>query len=199
MKVKDMQKFLLMVLITAFSSGLAQAETLFRWVDKDGKVHYGDSRPAESVKVERKSFSDGAEVADDELPYEVRQAKQNFPVTLYSSGSCGNLCIQASSFLERRGIPFSEKVLKTPDEIESAKKRYGISAVPTLTIGKTVLSGFSEEAWSSELDLAGYPKTKPYNMRAPTKKPANQESPESGTEAQPAENQPAGSPGEIAQ
>jgi hypothetical protein len=78
----------------------------------------------------------------------------------------------ARSLLTKRGIPFSEKLLKYKEDMEAFKKLSGFYDIPTLSVGKTFLRGFLAEQWSSELDIAGYPKTSSY--RAPAR-PANPE------------------------
>jgi glutaredoxin len=149
-----------------------QADELYRWVDDNGKVHYGDTRPADATDVERKNLSSDVSQNTD-LPYETRLAQQNFPVTLYAGENCGELCDRARSLLNKRGVPFSDKLLKTKSEIEAFQKLSGSNNSPTLLIGKTYLSGFSESAWNSELDVTGYPKTASYRQRiAPPVPPA---------------------------
>jgi glutaredoxin len=142
-----------------------EAGELFRWVDKSGKVHYSDVLPADVTDVERKKFSSASSQGED-LPYETLRAQQNFPVTLYVTSGCGAPCNQARAMLNKRGIPFSEKSLKTQEEIDAFYKTSGSSGAPTLAIGKNYLSGFQEAKWNSELDVAGYPKTASYRQRA---------------------------------
>jgi glutaredoxin len=86
-------------------------------------------------------------------------------VTLYVAENCTALCAQARSLLNKRGIPFVEKNLRTKDDAEAYKKLTGGNSVPALTIGKTLLSGFEAGQWNSALDLAGYPKTAPFGSR----------------------------------
>lgn len=141
----------------------AQAGELYRWVDAQGKVHYGDVIPADAAKVERKKIS-GAVSQNEDFPYEARLAQQNFPVTLYVTNGCGAPCDQARSMLEKRGIPFSEKLLQTKAEIDAFKALSGSDGAPTLAVGRTFLKGFQPEQWHSELDITGYPKTAPYRF-----------------------------------
>lgn len=149
-----------------------QAGELFRWVDKAGKVHYGDTKPADVADVERKKLSSPAAQSED-LPYETLRAQQNFPVTLYVMDGCTGPCVQARDLLHKRGIPFSEKPLKTQEDIDAFNKTTGSRVTPTLAIGKNYLSGFLESKWNSELDIAGYPKTASYRQRvAPPAPPA---------------------------
>jgi len=170
-----MKKFQLSIYLFLFILSSAQAGSLYRWVDKDGNIHYGD-RPAEdAVKSEQKTFSGPAAASDDDLSYGVRKAKQDFPVTLYVASNCGDVCVQARSMLNKRGIPFAEKNLVTTEDIEEFKTNKRGSSVPSLTVGETLLSGFEEGQWNSELDIAGYPKIAPYGSRPV--KPAAAEKP----------------------
>ncbi len=167
-----MKRMVLLLACLAIMTLGVQAGELFRWVDKDGKVHYSDTRPAEVTEVERKKFSSGSEQNED-LPYETRRAKQNFPVTLYVTKDCGQICDQARKMLSKRGIPFTEKMLQTKQDAEDFRHLSGIDGVvPVLGVGKNFLKGYLESQWNSELDIAGYPKTAPY--RTPSAPAASQ-------------------------
>ncbi|OGS80431.1 MAG: hypothetical protein A2Z94_06255 [Gallionellales bacterium GWA2_55_18] len=141
----------------------AQAGGLYRWVDAQGKVHYGDMIPAGASQVEEKKFSAAATPGED-LPYETRRAQQNFPVTLYVAENCTEYCDSARDLLNKRGIPFSEKMLRTREELDAFKALSGSDNVPTLAIGKTFLKGLQANQWQSEFDIAGYPKALPYRI-----------------------------------
>lgn len=149
-----------------------QAGELFRWVDAQGRVHYGDAPPAEALRVERKKLSD-AVMPGEGLSYEARRAQQNFPVILYVADNCTELCDQARSLLSKRGIPFSEKKLVTQEDIDAFKARSGSDSTPTLAVGRTFLKGFLATQWHGELDIAGYPRIAPYRPPAPGVLPAS--------------------------
>lgn len=155
--------YVLSLVLLVFNA--VHADTLYRWVDKEGKVHYGD-RPAEdAVNTEQKKFGASAAQGDDELSYGIRKAKQDFPVTLYAAANCGDYCVQARALLNKRGVPFVEKPLVTKEEIEAFKKLTGGDTIPTLMVGKSPLRGFEAGQWNSELDIAGYPKIAPYGTK----------------------------------
>jgi len=153
---------------TAFN---APAGELYRWMDARGKVHYGDMIPPDANHVEEKKFSDVA-APDEYLPYETRRAQQNFPATLYVAENCTEYCDKARDLLGKRGIPFSEKALRTKEEIDAFKAISGFDSVPALSIGKTILKGFQADQWNNELDIAGYPKTAPYRIPKASVAPA---------------------------
>ena len=106
--------------------------------------------------------------ADDEpqLPYATRQAKEKFPVTLYTSANCVDPCKLARNFLNGRGIPFAEKMLNTEEDIAELSKRLGSEAsTPSITVGAQSFRGFEAGTWNNLLDLAGYPSSAPYGTK----------------------------------
>jgi glutaredoxin len=154
----------------AMSPLSAGAGELFRWVDENGKVHYGDAPPA-SANAERKKFGGNVEQNED-ISFEASEAQKNFPITLYVSDTCKEPCTKARELLKNRGVPFSEKMLVTKSEIDEFQKLSGSSNAPTMKIGNSYLSGFSEPKWNSELDIAGYPKNATYRqLTAPPAQP----------------------------
>lgn len=179
-----MKYIALLLVVVAVTWSSAQAGEIMRWVDENGKVHYGDAPPPKA-KVERKQFGGKVEQSED-IPYEAMRAQQNFPVILYVSEQCVEPCIRARLLLRNRGVPFSEKVLRTKTEIEEFQKVSGSADSPTLAVGKTYLGGFFEGRWNSELDLAGYPKTATYRQRtAPAPEVQKSEQGETGEQQEP--------------
>jgi len=147
---------LVMALVAASASGQA-----YRWVDKDGRVHYTQTPPPPDAKdVQRKKL--GGNVADSSnLPYATQRAAQNFPVTLYTSPDCGAPCDSARSSLVNRGVPFKEISVVDQKSVEDLKKVSGKIQLPALVVGSEVQSGFLEGAYKSALDDAGYPSSAP--------------------------------------
>lgn len=139
---------------------LASAQGIYRIVGPDGRVTFSDKPPAKSEKATalspsgRSSEGGGA----SELPFELREAMNRYPVTLYTGDNC-EPCGAARSLLNRRGVPYTERTITTAQDIE-ALQRMGMEAtVPIATIGGQRLKGYLEGDWSSYLDAAGYPKT----------------------------------------
>jgi len=155
--MKSLTALLLVLVATA-----AFAQSAYRWVGKDGKVHYSDEPPlpADVQKVEQKKL--GASVIDSggKSSYETREAASKFPVTLYIGADCAAACKQAREFLGKRGIPYTEKVVAAPDEIAAFKKAAKTEMLPTLLVGGKAEPGFEEGAWGSLLEAVGYPTAK---------------------------------------
>ncbi len=177
-----MGKVILAVLLLAAATAAAQ-QTLYRWVDKEGRVHYTDTPPpAEAQQQERKKMGGGAEAAA--LPFAVRQAASRYPVTLYA-GDCGEVCDQARKLLEGRGIPYTEKDGRLPAEQAELKKLAGAAEVPVLKVGGQVLKGFEATQWHLTLDAAGYPRELPAALRPRPLKPATPRSEPASEQGQP--------------
>lgn len=155
---------LLPVSLLALVAASALAQDAYRWVDKDGKVHYGDQAPlpVETLHVEQKRLNASVIASGGNLSYEARQAAANFPVTLYTTTDCDPGCKNGRDFLKRRNIPFAEKVVVTAADAAAFKKAAGTEAllVPTLLVGTESQKGYTEAAWASLLDAAGYPAAK---------------------------------------
>jgi glutaredoxin len=142
------------------------AQTLtYRWIDSTGKTVFSDQPPSPGIQyVEIKN---GLGLEDNQqIPYATRQAAEKYPVTLYTTARCTEVCANARTLLNGRGIPFSEKMITRQDELaEIAKEMGSDSFVPGLKVGTQKLPGFEATAWNNLLDLAGYPKTAPYGSR----------------------------------
>jgi hypothetical protein len=149
-----------LLLLSLLCAGLVQAQGAYRWVDSDGKVHYGD-RPPPAATGKAKELKLGAPAADKQVSFTMRQAMENFPVTLYVSADCGEGCKEAGAHLKKRGIPFSEKSVATAEDSAALSKLIGGQAVvPVLMVGAKTRTGFEPGSWDGLLDAAGYPKVK---------------------------------------
>ena len=195
----------LAVLALAAAAGSAGAQ-VYRIVGPDGRVTFSDKPPAEaSAKAAPAAASSGrTEGASGSLPFELRQVATKYPVTLYSGPNCVP-CGSGRSFLSQRGIPFSEKSVSSPEDIEALGRISGGSAsLPLLTVGAQQLKGYSEHEWSQFLDAAGYPRSSqlPASYRQPAATPLVTAAPVRPSEtaaAEPAAAAPAPAPRAPAQ
>lgn len=139
------------------SVGTAQAQTVHRIVGADGKVTFSDRAPETTAAGTRSAArAPAASNATGELPYDLRQIAQRFPVTLYTGENCAP-CNAARSMLVQRGVPFAERTVNTNQDIDALQRLSGTNSLPYGTIGGQQLLGFSQAEWTQYLNAAGYP------------------------------------------
>ncbi|MBE7368444.1 glutaredoxin family protein [Ramlibacter pallidus] len=174
---------------------------VFRVVGPDGKVTFTDRPPpdANAKPAPTVALPGGGGSATAALPLDLRTATGRFPVTLYTSSDCAP-CGSARTFLQGRGVPFTERTVTSNEDIQALQRLAGQATVPFATIGGQHVRGFSDAEWGQYLDAAGYPKVSklPANWRNPEPRPlvvvqapaVPAESPQAqqGTPAQPAQN-----------
>jgi glutaredoxin len=150
---------LLAALVTLALAGTAAAQ--YRWVDAEGKVHYGDAPPRDAKDVRslglRPAPAPAGAEATSNLPFEVRRAVERAPVVLYTAPEC-QPCAPAAAMLRERGVPFAERTVASPDDLQEFRRLSGGLRLPHLTVGSQVQNGFNPDIWASLLDAAGYPK-----------------------------------------
>ncbi len=163
----------LMAAIAIFSAQIS-AQQLYRIVGPDGRVTFSDQPPPPSANAKVTSGRGGTfnETAGGAaLPFELRGVVQRFPVTIYTGKDC-TPCDSGRNMLRNRGVPFSERIIESPEDAESLKRLSGDTGLPFATIGAQQLKGYSETEWTSFLDAAGYAKTSQlpsgYRNPAPT-------------------------------
>ena len=151
-----------LIAFSLLAFALAAQAQFYRWTDENGKVHYTDTPPPASAKnVEKKGSArpGGAEAAPaGQQSYALQQATKNFPVTIYTSKDCGDPCTKGLDYLKKRGVPYTEKVIATQDEIDELIKLAGAPRVPVMVVGVIIQKEYEEQSWSEALDTAGYPK-----------------------------------------
>jgi glutaredoxin len=124
------------------------ADTLYKWVDKDGNVTYqGQPPPAQSGQVETMVERTDPAAANP---------TPDVPVVLYSIKVCDS-CDLVRHMLEQRGIPFQEKNADGDAAVQAEiKKVAGVLSVPVVTIGDQVLTGYNKQLMLKDLADAGF-------------------------------------------
>ena len=137
----------------------ASAQGLYRNVDANGRVTYTDQPPVANARPALVgNQAEGSGAGNAQLPFELRQVVQRYPVTLYTGDECGP-CATGRQMLQTRGIPFDERTVKSSEDVAALQRLSGNNSVPLLTIGSQQLKGYSDAEWSQYLDAAGYPKS----------------------------------------
>jgi hypothetical protein len=94
--------------IVAASAAAQTTPPIYRYVDPSGRVIYSDHVPPPNAKnVEAKRLTQNY-IETDKMSLEAKQARDRFPVTLYTF-NCGDVCDKAEALLNRRGVPFSRR------------------------------------------------------------------------------------------
>jgi len=159
---------LALVSLAVAASGSAFAQSAFKWVDAQGRTHYGD-RPPPTGAVELSVARANAAESSSALPGELGRVARSYPVVLYVTDDC-NPCALGRRMLVDRGVPYVEKKVSALEDVE-AFKRLGFAEVgfPAISVGRERSTGFDNQAWSRLLDAAGYPAESmlPPGWRAP--------------------------------
>ncbi|BFM18675.1 glutaredoxin domain-containing protein [Maricurvus nonylphenolicus] len=138
-------KYIASILLLVCATATAE---IYKWVDKNGKTHFSDKKPAhleaEEVKLRVNSFK---HVSYEVLgPEEEKPAKTRDEVVMYSTEWCG-YCKKARNYFQKNNIPFKEYDI---EKSSKAKKEYdslGGRGVPLIKYGKKLMNGFSIEGF----------------------------------------------------
>jgi len=149
------------------------AEAQYKVIGADGKVTYTDRIPNPGDGQARALNARSAPVAvEPELPLELRQVANRYPVTLYTTTGACEPCQTGRTLLRQRGIPYSEKQVLGVEDSQALEKLSGGRDAPTLAIGAQIVRGMSADLWNSYLDAAGYPRESKlpssYQYKAPS-------------------------------
>ena len=138
------------LLLCAAFAGPICAGQLFKWVDEQGNIHYGD-HPPENAHLESITgkISSYGKVSVEPLPS--TPSKTASPdstgnvsaksVVMYSTSWCG-FCKQAKSHFRSNNIPFKEyDIEKSPGAAKKFKQLNG-RGVPVILIGDQRMNGF---------------------------------------------------------
>lgn len=159
--------------LTGLCIGLLMAGSvhaqMYKWVGPDGKITYSDTPPPKTAtQIEKKNIGGSDAVDTANFPFELAEAVKTYPATLYTSTNC-TPCDNARTYLTKRGIPFREKTVTTPEDLAKLREAGGDQNLPFLTLGRNKQSGFEAGAWDAALNAAGYPAANllPKNYRNP--------------------------------
>jgi len=162
-----------LALLLGLAAVSASAQGVYRIVGPDGRVTFSDQPPATADA--RAVGSTGASSVPDsaaQLPFQLRQVVARYPVTLYTAKDCAP-CNSGRNLLNARGIPYTEKLINTPEDGDALRRLSSEASLPFFTIGGQQIRGYSDTEWTQFLDAAGYPKTSalPGNYRRPAPAP----------------------------
>ena len=166
MKTSLIQFPLLLAFFVFMSVANAQVQ---KWVDADGKVHYGnyppsesDSKPIKDAPITTVFGTSSVDLPEEPAqgdvdslvgiskskPFESRSVTRAGKATLFATSWCG-YCKKARTYLRRNGIAYSEYDIEKNPQARVAFKRYGDTGVPLLVKGDKHLRGFSVKGYNN--------------------------------------------------
>lgn len=128
-------KYILLVLIILPS--LALAKGVFKWVDENGKTHYGDSKPknlnTKTVDLKLNTYESVS----------VQESNTNTDqVVMYSTSWCG-YCKKARKYFKANNIKFSEYDIEKDRSAKIEYQKLGATGVPVILFKDRRMNGFS--------------------------------------------------------
>ena len=147
MKKSSLVTALLFMLVLASPMGSAQ---LYKWVDDQGNIHYGDSPPQNAnlkkITGEISSFSSVSVEPFEFDPNLVTAPTAAKSVVMYSTSWCG-YCKKAAKHFRKKGIRFKEYDIEKSERGARDYKRLNGRGVPIILIGKHRMNGFNARAF----------------------------------------------------
>lgn len=150
MSLKNPSRLALILLATLPLA--AMGVTIVECKDDDGGMSFRDRCPPGTLKTAEKQVQ-----IDGRRGPGVDDIAKQSPVVLYRTPAC-DACDIARQQLGKRGVPFTEKdVAQDQANQTELQQLAGSLTVPTVAVGKHVLTGYSSAAIELALDQAGYP------------------------------------------
>ncbi len=130
---------------------------VYKWVDAQGKTHYGDAPPltAKAKAITLKENTIKVVPVDATGLTATTPAKDYAKVTIFTTSWCG-YCKKAKSLLAQRGVSFTEFDIETSAQGRREYEKINGRGVPVTLIGKARIDGFDAASFSSALSRAGY-------------------------------------------
>ena len=134
-----------------------------KWVDAQGKVHYGDRPPVSggsSAELRGTvSIGEGITVIPAaKSAGEIRTAAVVAPrageIWIYTTQRCG-YCTRAKKHMNRKGVRFFEKDVDAHPQYEAEFRALGGRGVPVTLAGQRRINGYREESFDAFLKSIG--------------------------------------------
>lgn len=153
------------VLLLATAIALPAAAQVHKWIDNEGRVHYGDRLPpGKDIKGSELrgtvSVADGMTVVHEFLKALPKSQRAATPmpnrgeVWIYTTPRCG-YCRHAKEHMRLKGIPFVEKDIEDNAGYRDEFRALGGKGVPLTLAGSGKMAGYSEDRYDQFLKAAG--------------------------------------------
>ncbi|MDE2119287.1 MAG: glutaredoxin family protein [Betaproteobacteria bacterium] len=139
------------------AAAASPAWAVYKVVGPDGQVTFTDVPPAGATATPVPGLGDGPAPAAAELPRHLRELQRQAPVVIYTAPQC-TACDDGLRMLRERGIPYTQKSVSSPQDVEAFKALDPGLTVPLLSVaGVQLPPGFNSSSWEQALSAAGYP------------------------------------------
>lgn len=144
----------LVLLLALALAATAAAQTIYRWTDANGKIHYTSEPPpnarASTIRSRVSSYSAPAKV---EPAPGAPAARATQSVVMYATSWCP-WCAKARDYFAKSGIAYVEHDIEKSASAHAEFKRLGGRGVPLILVGREKMSGFSEQGFEDMLARA---------------------------------------------
>jgi len=111
---------------------------IYKWVDDQGKLHFGDNKPqktsAEEVTLKTNTYTS--------VPYEEVSYDSGERVVIYTTPRC-TYCKKAKQYFSSYNISYTEYDITTDINANKRFREMGGRGVPVILVGKKRMNGFS--------------------------------------------------------
>jgi glutaredoxin len=143
-----------LLFIFVATAASAAGQSLYRWKDGAGQVHYTSDPPpgvaAGKVRARVNSYSAPAKI--EAAPASAAAAPAG-PVVMYATSWCP-YCAKARAYFARKGIAYAEYDVEKSATANAEFRRLGGRGVPLILVGREKMSGFSEPGFDALLARA---------------------------------------------
>ena len=140
----------LLWLLLALLSFEVSAE-IYKWVDKDGTVHFEDRKPQgaryEEFKVRSISGVQTYRVPARTIKHSAPKAMGKKNAVLYGTSWCG-YCTKARRYFQANNIPFEDYDIESSASAKSEYDALNGKGVPLILVGDNLMNGFSESQFN---------------------------------------------------
>ncbi|MCO7225336.1 glutaredoxin family protein [Pleionea sp. CnH1-48] len=128
-----------------FFGNIGEAAQIYKWRDKDGKLHYSDKPPAEQKveEVELGPVNTYTNVSTSKASRYFQQMTKQHKVIMYSAEWCG-VCKKARRYFKQNNIAFTELDIDKSKQARRDYKRLNARGVPVILVGRQRMNGFSK-------------------------------------------------------
>lgn len=135
----------LTILLLSLCFTLNSVAQVFKWVDENGRTHYGDQMSGNAKPHELKDNISSYKT----VTFEASDILHDDRVVIYTKPTCG-YCKKALSFFKKNKIKYKEYDVTKSNYAKRKYKRLNATGVPVTFIGNKRINGFNLSRFERE-------------------------------------------------